>query len=276
LNPKVSIVIPTKNSAKTIESCILSAKYQTFSENEIIIVDSNSTDSTINLATQLQCKVISTEQSLLGARYEGFRAAQGDYILMLDSDQVLERDAVERSILFLQSYDMLCLEETPYETRTIVQKMFAADRRLVHRETHIQMDPVNGTLLPRFYKRNILQGAFNSIPASLYSFVILHDHSIIYYEAWKLTNRVAIVPKAVRHNEIATLKELWAKNFRYGKSVKRLLVEGSYNDLIKHKTYNFRRTKSKMSSDKLLSLTLLLLKAPPYLTGYLVGTLFRT
>lgn len=269
LKPKVSVVIPTKNSARTVESCIISVKTQTYLDNEIIVVDSKSTDNTINLAKQMQCRVITTEQSLLGARYQGFRAAKGDYILMLDSDQILEKDTIERSILLFQSYDMLCLEERAHETKTVIQKMFEADRRLIHKE-HNQMHPVNGTLLARFYKRNILEGAFCAIPENLFPFVVLHDHSIIYYEAWKFTNKVRIVPNAVRHYEVATLRELWTKNFRYGKSMRKLLENGSYSDLIKHKTYNFRKTKSKISKDKLLSLVLLLLKAPPYLIGRLL------
>jgi hypothetical protein len=64
--------------------------------------------------------------------------------------------------------------------------MFEADRRMVHSEAQIQLHPIYGTLLARFYKRNLLDDAFEAIPKPLLSSVIAHDHAIIYYEAWKL------------------------------------------------------------------------------------------
>lgn len=266
MNPTVSIVIPTKNSETTIESCILSIKKQTYSGIEIIVVDSNSTDNTVQISTEMQCNVISTNWKLLGARYKGIETTTAKYILMLDSDQLLEEDTIEKCILLVQRYDMLCLGETTHRPKTIIQKLFEADRRLINKEVGIQIDPVRGTSLARFYKRDILERAFRSIPESLLPSVIAHDHAIIYYEAWKLSNKVGFLPQAVRHNEPATLKELWIKNFRYGRSTRFLLGTGYYNNFIRNKTH-MRVTRSGISEDRLLSVMLLMLKAPAYLLG---------
>jgi hypothetical protein len=186
---------------------------------------------------------------------------------MLDSDQILEKDTVERSVLLLEEHDMLFLEETPLVARTTIQKLFEADRRLIHKNSIIQTDPIHGAMLPRFYKRHILDGAFRSIPESLFPYAVSFDVEIIYYEASRLSNKVAVVTHAVRHNEPSNLGELWRKNFRYGKNAKRLLRTGYYKELLRHKTYNLRRTNSRLSKDKILSSMLLLLKAPPYLAG---------
>ena len=150
----VSVVIPTRNSSKTIEECLSTIKKQSYQNIETIIVDSKSTDDTHEIATARGCKVISTDWKLLGARYLGCKAAVGDYVLMLDSDHVLIQDTVERSLGLFKTYDMLCLEETSYHSKTLIEKLFAADRRLIFRELQLQIDPTYGTLLPRFFKRN--------------------------------------------------------------------------------------------------------------------------
>lgn len=203
---------------------------------------------------------------LLSARYEGLNASSGEFVLMMDSDQLLEEDTVERSLPLFEKYDMLCLEETAWLATTIVEKMFEADKRLVNNQIGLHTNPIYGAALARFYKRDLLERAFKSIPESLFPFVIAHDHAIIYYEAWKLSNKVGVLSKAIYHIEPTNLIELWRKNFRYGKSTKKLLKEGYYNELL-HKKIRFRKTSSKISKDKVLSSLLLLLKGPAYLLG---------
>lgn len=263
---KVSVVIPTRNSSKTIEQTLKSVFGQDYSNIEVIVVDSKSTDETIKIAERMGCKIVSTEWKLLGARYQGFRVSNGDYILMLDSDQVLEDDTISRSVVLFNKFDMLCLEEMSYKTNTIIEKMFQADRKLIQEEVDLQLDPVYGTLLPRFFKREILENAYRSVPETHFPVVIAQDHAILYYEAWKFSKKVEIIPHAVWHNEPATLRDLWKKNLRYGRSTKALFKLGYYNEFWKKKT-RLRKTKKRISRDKFLSSVLLLLKAPPYLIG---------
>ena len=263
----MSIVIPTRNSSRTIEECLLAIQKQSYQNIETIIVDSKSTDDTREIATAIGCKVILTDWKLLGARYLGCKAAVGDYVLMLDSDHVLVHDTVERSLRLFETYDMLCLEEASYHSRTLIEKMFEADRRLIHHEIQLQIDPIYGTLLARFYKGNLLRRAFEAIPEALLSFVVAHDHAIIYYEAWKLSTKVGILQTAVYHDEPITLLELWRKNFRYGRSTKALLANGYYNDFLRKKTRFRKASTGIMTTDRFISSLLLSLKAPAYLLG---------
>jgi glycosyltransferase involved in cell wall biosynthesis len=267
MKPLVSIVIPTRNSSHTIEECLWAIQKQSYQNIETIVVDSKSADDTSEIAMARGYKVISTDWKLLGARYLGCKAAVGDYILMLDSDQILLPDTVERSLGLFETYDMLCLEESSYHRKTLIEKMFEADRRLIHRELQLQIDPIYGTLLARFYKGDLLRQAFEAIPKTLLSFVVAHDHAIIYYEAWKLSTKVGVLRKGVYHNEPASLLELWRKNFRYGRSTKALFANGYYNDLIRNKT-RFRKVSTGIiTADRFMSSLLLLFKAPAYFLG---------
>lgn len=55
----VSIVIPTKNNADTIEKCLASIRnLDCPCELEVIIVDGNSTDGTVEIAKKYGCKII--------------------------------------------------------------------------------------------------------------------------------------------------------------------------------------------------------------------------
>jgi hypothetical protein len=192
---------------------------------------------------------------------------------MLDSDQILEKSAIERCVRFLQErkYDMLCLEEIAYRSKTFIEKLYQADRRLVHHAFDIQKQPLYGSLRARFYNREILKNAYKNIPETLYPFVLLPEDSILYYEAWKHSTNVGLVPKAIYHIEIKSFNEFWDKNVRYGKSAKDLLESGYYTELLQ-KEIRIRKTGSKrLSQDKILSLLLLLLRALPYYRGFYSG-----
>lgn len=88
--PLISVIIPTHNSASTIQNCIESLISTSFSRDkfEIIIVDDGSTDETVNIAKRIGVdKIIETHQCFPGiARNIGVRDARGEFLAFLDSD----------------------------------------------------------------------------------------------------------------------------------------------------------------------------------------------
>jgi glycosyltransferase involved in cell wall biosynthesis len=60
MKPVVSIIIPTKNSIKTIENCLLFLKNQSYEWIEIIVIDNFSTDGTFEIAQKYTSKVFQT------------------------------------------------------------------------------------------------------------------------------------------------------------------------------------------------------------------------
>jgi glycosyltransferase involved in cell wall biosynthesis len=269
-HPLVSVNIPTRNSSKTLSSCIEALKAQSYPNIEIIVIDSKSSDNTLEIAQQHSATIISTDWKLLGARYLGVQASKGEYVLLLDSDQILYPTTIERLISESQNHDMICLGETAYNPQTLIEKLFVADRNLVNRFSDMHLDPIAGVMLPRFYKKSILWSAFEKIPIDKLHDVVAHDHAIIYYEAYRQSKSVGIIPKAVMHKEPATLMELWRKNYRYGITTRELLDANLYTDLLKKKT-RFRRGSSLFDCESLQSILLLLLKGIPYIMGLRFG-----
>jgi glycosyltransferase involved in cell wall biosynthesis len=265
----VSVIIPTKNSSTTISSCLKSVKNQIYPHIDIIIVDANSTDGTAELCEENNAKVFKADWKTLGARYIGLLRSSGEYILMLDSDQFLEQTCIQRCLSMMKEYDMLCLEEKTYNPKTIIEKMYEADRRLIHDQADLQLDPLYGALAPRFYRRTILEKVFAAIPKEILPFTKASDDAIVYYEASKLSNKVGILPNALWHKEPESLIELWYKNHGYGKSAHQLLRTGHYS-LLLSKKLRLRKSKG-LSKNKILSSILLLLKAPAYIIGFYRG-----
>jgi glycosyltransferase involved in cell wall biosynthesis len=271
--PLVSVIVPTFNSQKTLGKCLESIRNQTYKKIETIIVDSYSKDCSVEIAEKNNARVIQTNWKLLGARYLGLVESNGEFILVLDSDQILERTTVERALEMTKNiFDMLCLEESTYEANTWVRRLFEADRKLVFKASNIHIDPVEGVLLARFYKRKILEQAFREIPQKLLPEVVSHDHALIYYEAYKISQKVGILPNAVWHIEPASLAELWKKNFRYGRSTYDITRTDCYKDLLARKV-RFRKAASTDLSMGFQSYILSVLKGVPYYLGYVSALL---
>lgn len=263
----VSITIPTYNSSKTLEKTLESVKNQTYKNIEVSIVDSHSQDNTLEIAKKYKADIYKTDWKLLGARKIGVEKARGDYVLLLDSDQVLKPDAIERAVKMIEekNLDMLFLGERSYNPKTWLEKLFDLDRIYIH-ETY-QADPIEGVLLPRFYKKDLLLKAFESMPKKELEVCIAQDHAIIFYEASKLSDKVNLLSECVFHMEPSKFWDLVKKNYRYGKSLSGLNdFKGEYQDMLAKKT-RFRSFRKSNIKGFLASVIILLIKGVPYKLG---------
>jgi len=102
----VSVIIPTYNRADYIVETIKSVLCQTYQKFEIIIVDDGSTDNTgdlIKLINDPRLKYIYQSNSGLPAspRNNGIKAAKGDFIAFLDSDDLWLPEKLEKQVEIL-------------------------------------------------------------------------------------------------------------------------------------------------------------------------------
>ena len=98
---KVSVVIPVYNTEKYVREAVESIMNQTLRELEIIIINDGSTDNSLQVVEELaaadsRIQVYSqSNQGLSMARNAGITHAHGRYIYFMDSDDLLEKDAME-------------------------------------------------------------------------------------------------------------------------------------------------------------------------------------
>lgn len=103
MKPFFSILVPVYNQVGLMDECVRSLKEQTFSDYEVIMVDDGSTDDSYNMLMgfskadgRIKVKRHEKNQSLLAARFTGMEAAEGEYVVFLDSDDFLENFALEK------------------------------------------------------------------------------------------------------------------------------------------------------------------------------------
>ena len=104
-NPLISIIVPGKNEGKHIFKLVSSLKEQTYKNYELIIVDDGSDDDTEQICKNLKKNNlidVFIRNEVRGGKASGantaLRVAKGDFVIHLDADSSLDRDAIEQII----------------------------------------------------------------------------------------------------------------------------------------------------------------------------------
>jgi len=109
--PKVSVYIPAYNCSEFIVEAIESVLTQTYTDFEIVICNDGSTDSTGELLTNRygsnkQIRILLQEnKGISAATNAAINACRGEYILQLDSDDVLLPQCIEMLVKVLDTTD---------------------------------------------------------------------------------------------------------------------------------------------------------------------------
>lgn len=113
-SPAVSVIIPAYNYARFLPQAIESVITQTLRDFELIIVDDGSTDDTAAVArkylSDLRVRYICQEnRGLSAARNTGIRQARGEYIALLDADDVWLPLKLEKQLLLFEKAEDVVL-----------------------------------------------------------------------------------------------------------------------------------------------------------------------
>ena len=100
MKPLISIVVPVYNVEKYIHECLESILYQSYKNIEVIIVNDGTLDNSIakieDLLKDKRTRLISqVNQGLSAARNTGIKAALGEYISFIDSDDKVKSSFIE-------------------------------------------------------------------------------------------------------------------------------------------------------------------------------------
>lgn len=106
--PKVSVIMAVYNGEKYLKECIDSILNQTFSDFEFIIINDGSTDKTEEIVKNAmkkdkRIKLISNKENRgrAVARNQGLKIANGEYIAVIDSDDIALPQRLEKQVKFL-------------------------------------------------------------------------------------------------------------------------------------------------------------------------------
>ncbi|HEY5565270.1 MAG TPA: glycosyltransferase family A protein [Rhodothermia bacterium] len=121
LSPAVSVVIPLYNKVDLVAKAIESVLNQDFEDFEIIIVDDGSTDGSTQVAQGYAerlgglCTYVRQERAGAGAaRNRGMRIASGEFIALLDADDLWAPEKLSRQIGFMEAHQDIDWSATNY------------------------------------------------------------------------------------------------------------------------------------------------------------------
>lgn len=107
--PKVTVFVPVYNREAYIGAAIESILGQSFSHFEILLVDDGSTDRSVEVLRSYddpRLRVVCHEHNLgiPQTRNRGLELAQGEYIALLDSDDIAQPDRLQHQVAFLDRH----------------------------------------------------------------------------------------------------------------------------------------------------------------------------
>lgn len=201
--PQVSVIVPTRNSDQTLEACLGSIRKQSYANIELIVVDRNSTDNTKKIAKKFTQHVYDKEPERSAQRNFGVSRANGDFVLIIDSDMELSEHVVTECVAVMQKNNQASGVIIPEES---FGEGFWAQCKKLERSFYIGVDWMEAA---RFFKRTdyLALGGYNE--------------SLVSGEDWDLSNRMKKLGKIERiqaliyHNEgrINLIKTLRKKTY---------------------------------------------------------------
>lgn len=111
--PLVSLIVPVYNAEDSLEACLESVLKQSHKEIQLILINDGSKDGSLSICqaySEKDPRVILIDQPNAGpgaARNAGLRAATGDYLQFLDSDDILPAGAVEALVEAMDGQDLV-------------------------------------------------------------------------------------------------------------------------------------------------------------------------
>jgi glycosyltransferase involved in cell wall biosynthesis len=152
----MSVVIPAKNEEITIAKCIQGAinALKSIESWEIILVDSYSTDNTVEIAKQFPIRILRLKKKWFksphAGRYIGTINSFGKYIFFLDADMIVAEGWIEAALDALKKEDKLA-GVTGIMYNVFPHENLNKEHRINHPVGYVEYLPG-----PSIYKKNIL------------------------------------------------------------------------------------------------------------------------
>ncbi|MDR3410358.1 MAG: glycosyltransferase family 2 protein [Formivibrio sp.] len=194
MTPKVSVILPTYNRARSLSSAVKSVLTQSYSDFELIVIDDASEDDTeLQLEKIGDCRVHymrhDTNRGAAAARNTGLQVARGRYIAFQDSDDVWLPSYLQRMVDALEAGGSDC------------GACFSSYLRIKDgRAELIPSEPAGSdkaNLLQALLKANFVSTQTLIAKREILAQVGHFDMSLRQFEDWDLAIRIALVSRIV-------------------------------------------------------------------------------
>ena len=232
MDKTISVIIPTLNAESCIKSLIESLISQSLKPDEIIIVDSESEDKTVDIAKSFQAvKVIRIKRSEFnhgGTRDMALKQSRGDYVVFMTQDAVPANNILlEKLILPFESDEKIAVttaRQLPREDAKLAEKLVREFNYPPQSSIHTREDiPKLG--IKTFFTSDVCSAYRRSIYEELGGFEKeLKTSEDMMYAAKAVYNGYSIyynTDARVIHSHNFTLKEQYDRNFIIGYEIEK-------------------------------------------------------
>ncbi|RLC73844.1 MAG: hypothetical protein DRI61_17710, partial [Chloroflexi bacterium] len=237
-NPKVSVIIPTFNSASFIKRTLASVLAQTYGDFEIIISDDGSADNTREIVEDYLRKNSSTPWKVIknphrgpgAARNAGIKAASGEWIAFLDSDDLWLPQKLEKVMNYAQYNKKAQLISHSELWLYPDGKTKVANYYKMYKEN---VDP-----FLNFWRKNLLATSAVTVKKNVFSLSGLFDENLYNNQDYDLWLRIVQHVRPYYLNEVLDIYYVRKKGISQNhlRRLKyRLLIGRKYIDIIKQK-----------------------------------------
>ncbi|SHE95105.1 glycosyltransferase family 2 protein [Schwartzia succinivorans] len=251
MHPKISIITVTLNSEKTLEQTISSVVNQTYDNIEYIIIDGGSTDGTLDIIHKYEKNIAylisEPDHGIYEAFNKGVRAATGDYIEIIGSDDCLcNYDIIRQVAECLDgNIDILSCCQWAVEENTGYQRLLT-NYSARNKRTYV------GGMIPHgsmFVKKEVLEkypfdesykisADYKFFLSAYYDSNILikySDIAVLFFSANGISSNIAVCEEDKRIVKELRLPDSFAKDNRsvWKKNVRAILGEMGIYSIIK-------------------------------------------
>jgi glycosyltransferase involved in cell wall biosynthesis len=196
--PLVSVIIPFYNQIDWTAQAVESVLKQTYQQFEIILVNDGSIEPIDKLISMGDPRISILHQQNRGpaaARNHGIRQAKGDYIALLDSDDIFLPEKLAHQVEVHKQNPRVWLSHTSYQRFTNVGKTSAIDERL----EVIHSGEYSGNLYPKIFCDCPI-----ATPTVMFRREVV-EHDIWYEESYRINEDVIFYSKIAYFSEIIGL-----------------------------------------------------------------------
>lgn len=207
--PAVSLLVPIYNVEKYLERCLESARSQTLENIEVICINDGSTDSSPDIIRAFMDKdprfrMIDKENSGYGVSMNmGLKAARGEFVGILESDDFLEPDALERMYRQAKEHgaevvkcDFFLYWSTPEERNERFGWVSADTAGVVNPQVDHSIFYLKPSIWSAIYKRSFIEEndiCFLETPGASY------QDAGFNFRVWASASRVVLLDEAYLH-----------------------------------------------------------------------------
>jgi glycosyltransferase involved in cell wall biosynthesis len=233
VKPKVTVAIPAYNAMAYLPATLQSVLQQSYRDFEVIIVNDGSSDEIEQWFTSIKdprVRLISqTNKGLAGARNTGVKNAIGEYIALLDADDLWEKTKLEKQVKIL--------EENPEITLVYSWASFIDEKGKCIGKLHTW--DAEGQIWEKLLPRNPILPSSAIIRLSCFDRVGLFDENLIsYIEDWDMWLRITknypvrVIKQPLTYYRLRPSSV--SKNWEGMKKSFEIAIEKAFTDAPKH------------------------------------------